>query len=429
MNKDILRLAIPNIISNITIPLLGAVDLAMMGHLDNIIFMGAIALGAMVFNFMYWGLGFLRMGTCAFTAQAFGAKDKAEIIHTLVRGLIIAICGASLLLLLQQPILEFVYLWIKPEEHLKEVTSSYFNIRIWGAPAAISTFVFSGWFIGMQDTKTPMFVAIAVNIFNIIFNYVCVFVLNMTSDGLALGTVLAQYAGLVLYVTTILIRHKSLLSEIRAKSLKNIKIMLHFLNVNSHIFIRTLLIISVFSFFTAESTHFGNNILVLNTVLYQFFIFFSYAMDGFAHAAEAINGKFVGSGEHNKKLKSIKYIFAWGLGMTLAFSLAYFFGFQLFISLFTKDSNILLMAKDYIWWIIAITIFGFPAFLWDGIYAGSLATKAMLYTMVIAVIGFFGFYYGFNNIIGNHSLWLAMFMFLFLRSLSMSIVAKKSLSL
>lgn len=435
MNKSILKLAIPNLISNVTVPLLGAIDLAMIGRIDSLTAVGAISLGAMIFNFIYWSLGFLRMGTCGFTSQAFGSGNKEETVLTLFRSLFIAGCGAFLLIVLQKPILQAALLWTRPEPDLAEATARYFQIRIWAAPATISAFAFSGWFIGLQDAKTPMWTAICINLFNILFNYIFVFVQGLGSDGVALGTLCAQYGGLLLNIGFALriLRNKYPAAspangkgknsarasfpwmKIRASAVFQTRALNRFLHVNSDIFLRTLIIIFIFSFFTAESSRLGKECLVLNTLLYQFFIFYSYAMDGFAHAAEALSGKYTGGGLWFQKRKTVKQIFHWGTGTALFFCIGYAVLYTPILRIFTHDSGILTMSRDYYFWILGIALIGFPAFLWDGIYAGSLATKRMLLTMALAAAGFLSCYFLCRGFLHNHAMWLAMTVFLILR--------------
>lgn len=428
MHKKIVKLTIPNIISNITVPLLGAVDLAMMGRLNNINLMGAIALGAMVFNFMYWAMGFLRMGTCGFTSQAYGAGKTDELINILGRGILIALVGAFLLWILQIPIIRLALAWVDTDPAVAAATKSYFFIRIWGAPAAIMAFAFSGWFIGMQNTKIPMWIAIFINVCNIGFNYVFVFLFGMQSDGVALGTVLAQYAGLLLTLLIIFTKYKYLLPHFRLSLVVRLKEMKRFMNVNTDIFFRTLLIISVFSFFTAESARYGSEVLVLNTILYQFFIFFSYGMDGFAHAAEAMTGKYIGRGDISLLKKCVKTVFIWGFGMSLLALLVYALGYQNLLRIFTKDIQIHELAKEYYYWILVLPLLSFPAFLWDGVYAGALATKAMLYTMIGAtILCFFPIYYLLSSYWGNHALWFALLLFLVVRGLLMTLLVNSQI--
>lgn len=420
MHRRILRLAVPNIISNITIPLLGAVDLAMMGRLDGLVFAGAVSLGAMIFNFMYWAMGFLRMGTAGFTAQAYGAHDEAEQGRILGRGLVLALAGALVLWGLQNVILSGAYWYMRPDADLWAATTAYFKIRIWGAPAAIATFAFSGWFIGMQDTRTPMWIAIAVNVFNILFNYLFVFIFDLKAAGVAYGTLVAQYLGLGLNLYCLCRFYPAALGHLRDRALWHKAAFGRFLNVNKDVFLRTLLIIAVFSFFTAESARYGNTTLVMNTILYEFFIFFSYAMDGFAHAAEALVGRYTGEGRPREKNRCIRAIFLWGTGMTLLFAAVYTTAYEPILHLFTKEAAVWQAARPYLPWVLTMTVVGFPAFLWDGVYAGGLRTRAMLYTMLSAAAAYFGLYYAARGAWGNHALWAALIVFLLCRSLLMT---------
>ncbi len=421
MHRQILRLAVPNIISNITVPLLGAVDLAMMGRLDGLVFAGAVSLGAMIFNFMYWALGFLRMGTAGFTAQAFGAGDEAEQGRILGRGLILALGGALLLWLLQDAVLAGARWYMDPEAELWAATTAYFKIRIWGAPAAIAAFAFGGWFIGMQNTRIPMWIAIAVNVFNILFNYLFVFTLDLKVDGVAYGTVAAQYLGLGLNLFCLYRFYPIALRHLRDRAVWHKSAFGRFLNVNKDVFLRTLLIIAVFSFFTAESARYGNTTLVMNTILYEFFIFFSYAVDGFAHAAEALVGRFTGEGRPRKKRRCIRAIFLWGTGMAVLFAGVYAAAYTPILHLFTKEAAVWQAARPYLPWVLAMTLVGFPAFLWDGVYAGGLRTQAMLYTMLTAAAAYFGLYYATRGLWGNHALWAALVAFLLCRGLLMTL--------
>jgi MATE family multidrug resistance protein len=445
MNKEILRLALPNIISGITVPLLGAVSLAMMGQLDNLVYMGALSVGSMIFNFLYWGFGFLRMGTTGFTAQAFGREAKSgtadmnETAAILARGLLIGLAAAIGILLLQKPILNIAVTLIGPSTNLTNAIASYFYIRIWAAPVVLCFFVTSGWLIGMQDTKTLMWLSIVINVLNVIFNYIFIFTLGMRNvGGAATGTLCAQYCGLVLGLSILQIKYRAIsriFSHAVRKAILDIRALKRFLSVNTDIFIRTLCFIFVFTFFTAESTRYGEEILVLNTLLYQFYIFFSYACDGFAHAAEALSGRFTGSDDHAAKRRSVKYSFLWGAGITLPFLLVYAGGFEFLLQLFTKDTSVLSLATQggYYWWVLLVTLTGMPAFLWDGIFAGSLQTRPLVYTMLLSTTAFFITYYLLRGDIllsvglGNNALWLALTTFLIMRGLCLTLWSRKVL--
>ncbi len=427
MNKRILRLAIPNIVSNITIPLLGMVDLALMGHLDSVNYIGAIALGAMIFNFLYWGFGFLRMGTSGFTAQAYGKRSMPDSIHTLARALIIALMGASLLILLQYPIEKLTFWLISSEPEVETLARSYFYIRIWAAPATIGLYALNGWYVGMQNTRFPMFMAILINLVNVALNLFFVFGLNMKSDGVALGTLLAQYSGLVFGIFLFRKYYGKLLKYFKRESLKNIGVLKEFMTVNKDIFIRTLCIIIVFTFFTSSSAAVNKHILAVNTVLLQLFFVYSYFVDGFAYAAEALTGRYVGAKDNNLLRLSVKRLFAWGLGIAVVFSAAYGFGWRSLVWLLTDNEQVIRTAGEFALWIGLMPLMAFASFLWDGIYIGATASVQMRNSMLIAtLLVFFPMFYGLRDFLGNHALWIALLAFLFTRGVAQYFMAKKA---
>ena len=273
MNKEILRIAIPNIVSNISIPLLGLVDLAILGHLESGIYIGAVALGSMIFNFIYFGFGFLRMSTSGFTAQAYGAKNKQEVILTLGRALTAALAGSIIVLLLQYPIAWVGFGLISGSAEVEMLAREYFFIRIFAAPAAVSLFAITGWFLGMQNAKYPMIIALVVTLLNLLFNLIFIYGLGMKSDGVAWGTLLAQYCGLTLAIILFLKKYRSYLSFWTYKAMMQIAALKRFFLVNRDILIRTLMLLATLSFFTAESANLGDNILAANSILLQFFLF------------------------------------------------------------------------------------------------------------------------------------------------------------
>lgn len=434
MNKRILALSLPNIVSNITVPLLGIVDLSLMGHLGTDDYIGAIALGTMIFNFIYWGFGFLRMGTTGFTAQEYGRRDLREAAAVFSRAILLSVLSGVFLILLQPFIAWMGFALVKGEPAVEMLAREYFYIRIWAAPATLSLYVFSGWFIGMQNARFPMFIAIMVNVLNIAFNLLFVKVFDMKVSGVALGTVLAQYAGLILSVFLLFKYYKKLFRHLKWKVVMQLHAFKKFMLVNKDIFIRTLCLIFVFSFFTAKSAQADTllqedkTILAVNTLLMQFFMFFSYLIDGFAYAAEALTGKYVGSKNKGSLLKAVKILFIWGSGIALFFTLVYgVFGKNL-LYLLTDNQEVIENSKPYIFWIVLVPVISFAAFLWDGIFVGATASVAMRNSMLMAtVIFFFPVFYLLQNDMGNHSIWLAFLFFMAARGISLSLMAKKSI--
>ncbi|GET20019.1 MATE family efflux transporter [Prolixibacter denitrificans] len=428
MNRKILDLAIPNIVSNITVPLLGLVDMTLMGHLGSAVYIGAISLGGVIFNFLYWMFAFLRMGTSGFTAQATGRKDWKESELILGRSFALALFFGVMLIILQVPIEWVSFRILGGSEEVKQLASQYFYIRIWAAPATIGLYSLNGWFIGMQNAKVPMTVAIIINVANIIFSLLFVFAFGMKSDGVALGTVLSQYMGLFLSLWFARKKFGAPLSRLSKNQVLDIKALRIFMLVNSDIFIRTLCIIGVFTFFTSKSAGMNNTVLAVNSLLLQFFMFFSFFMDGFAYAGEALAGKYFGAGSRAKLKKVTQLLFLWGTSLGVTFSLIYLLAGNQIVSLLTDQVSIREAARPFIWWTALVPISGFAAFIWDGVYIGATASKGMRNSMLAATFLLFvpGFLL-FKNSMGNDALWLAMILFVFGRGLFQTILAKRAI--
>ncbi len=425
MNKRIFKLAIPNIISNITIPLLGMVDTALMGHLNSLIYVGAIALGSMVFNFIYWGLGFLRMGTLGFTGQAFGSNNDKEVSLVLYRSLILALSAAIILLIIHPWIIDLGLQLTSSSEAIKIEARKYFMIRIWALPASLVILSLSGWFIGMQNTIFPMLISIFSNIINIILSFIFVFAYKMQSEGVALGTVLAQYIALVLALVLWIIKYKKYRIKIIWGEIINPKLK-DLLNVNKDIFIRTLGIIFVFSFFTVKSANISDVSLAVNSILFQFFIFFSYMLDGFANAGEALSSEAIGSRNRVQLNRVIKKTFYFGLVFSTLFTIIYASAGNQILHILTNNKTILEAARPLLFWVIAVPIISFPAFIFDGIFIGATASKAMRNTMLMATLLVFIpiIYSGLGNDLTR--LWTAFLLFMFARGLFLFLSLKKS---
>jgi len=428
MNRKILKLATPNIVSNITVPLLGLVDLALMGHLNSEVYIGAIALGGVIFNFIYWGFSFLRMSTSGFTAQAFGEKDHAKSINILIRALLVAGIVSALILALQTPIAWASFKVIGGSADVEALAKSYFGIRVWAAPAALSLFVFSGWFLGMQNARYPMIIAITVNVVNIILSVFFVFALDMNSNGVALGTAISQYVGLAIAFILFNNRYRNLIHFISHKAIFDIKLLVEFFKVNTDIFIRTFCIILVFTFFTSKSASMNDTILAVNSLLIQLLLFFSFFIDGFAYAGEALVGKYIGSNNTQKLRKVVKLLFYWGFGLALVFTLVYFPGVKLILKLLTSQTEVIESAQAFLPWVIVVPIASFASFIWDGIYIGATASKAMRNTLLISTFAVFApIYYFLNPILGNHALWLGMVLFMLMRGVVQTILYKRAI--
>lgn len=417
MNRQILRLAIPSIVSNITVPLLGLVDMAIVGHFDSASYIGAIAVGTMMFNIIYWIFGFLRMGTGGLAAQAYGERNLKGLMHLLTRSISIALGLALMLILLQSPIEWLTFRLVESSNEVATYAKVYFRICIWGAPAILCLYCFTGWFIGMQNTRIPMIIAITQNIVNILGSLLFVYVFNWGIEGLASATLIAQYSGIIMATGFWIIYYSRLKRHFNFRKSFESKAMRVFFSVNSDIFFRTLCLVSVTTFFTTTGAKQGDLILAVNTLLMQLFTLYSYFMDGFAYAGEALTGRFVGAGNHAALHRMIRKLFIWGISLGSFFTLLYLIGGKDFLRLLTNNKEVIITSASYYYWVLAIPLAGFAAFLWDGIFIGATQTRKMLYSMLISSSLFFVLFFLLKDQLGNHALWLAFICYLSFRGI------------
>ena len=429
MNRRILHLAIPSIVSNITVPLLGLVDVTIVGHLGATAYIGAIAVGGLLFNILYWNFGFLRMGTSGLTSQAYGRKDKEAEIRVLVQAVSVGLFSALAMLILQYPIERLAFRLLDTSAEVEQYAVTYFRICIWGAPAVLAQYGFTGWFIGMQNSRYPMYIAIVMNVINIVCSSCFVFLFGMKVEGVALGTVVAQYSGVMMALGLWFYNYKELWGRMTFKGSLQLIAMRRFFAVNRDIFLRTLCLIGVTTFFTSTGARQGDVILAVNTLLMQLFTLFSYIMDGFAYAGEALSGRYVGACNLVQLKRAVKALFGWGIGLSLVFTLLYGIGGENFLGLLTNDTIVIETAGHYFYWVLAIPLAGFAAFLWDGILIGATATRFMLWAMLVASGSFFVIYYCFSGATNNHMLWLAFLVYLALRGIMQTLWSRKVFTL
>lgn len=444
LNRQILAIALPSIVSNITVPLLGMVDVAITGHIGDAVYMGAVAVGSMMFSLVYWLFGFLRMGTSGMTSQALGRRDLDGVTRLLVRSVSMALGVAALLLLLQRPLLWLLLLLIQPTADVLPLARTYYYICIWGAPAMLGLYGLSGWFIGMQNTRAPMAVSILQNVVNIVASLALVFGLGMGLRGVAIGTLVAQWAGLLVAVG-ILARcygkHLKFESLFEAGTLKGLaplkfqssnfkaaiaaiskfKVQSSKFKVDADIFLRTVFLVAVNLAFTSIGARQGATILAVNTMLMQLYLLFSYVMDGFAYAGEAIGGRYYGARNFAAFRLTVRRLFVWGGGMVVAFTAVYALGGGAFLSLLTDDGEVLRAAAPYFPWALAIPLCGVGAFVWDGIFVGITATRSMLLATFVASLSFAAVYFPLAPSLGNHALWAAMLTFLAMRGVVLAV--------
>jgi len=417
LNKQILRLAIPNILSNLSVPLLSTVDTALMGRQESAAYIGAVAIGALIFNFIYWSFGFLRMGTTGLTAQANGERNKASMANILGRALVTALAGAAMLLLLQVPLAEMSFGLLGASTEVESLSREYFFTRIWAAPATLALYAFMGWFFGMQNAIYPLILTIVVNVVNIICNIWFVNYLGMKADGVALGTVIAQYTGLVVALGLFRYRYYYLVGHFSRKVIFELGAFRKFLALNRDIFLRTFCLIFAFAFFDNRSAMQGDVVLAVNSVLLQFVNWMSYGIDGFAYATESLIGKFLGAKDHSKLKTTIRTSFSWAMGFSVLYSLIYWAVGDSLLYIFTDQQDIISGASGLLVWIVLFPILATPSYIWDGIYIGFTASVAMRNAMILALAVYLGFYFTQQYFFdwGNNGLWLALLVFMVAR--------------
>ncbi|MBT3811701.1 MAG: MATE family efflux transporter [Gammaproteobacteria bacterium] len=418
-HRQVWQLALPMIIANISTPLLGLVDTAVMGHLDNASFLAAVALAGLIFNFLFWGFGFLRMGTAGLSAQAFGANNTLELNAILLRAMVLAVSISFLLLVFQQSIAAFSFYLINCNDSIEPLAQQYFYIRIWSAPACLCQYVILGWFLGRQNTTSPLLIVVTTNACNICLDLLFVVHYGMNTEGVALASVLAEYIGLIFGVLLVIrnIPVSSLsLSWPHLLQADKIKAMLL---INGHLFVRTLCLIFTFSFFTVQGAKFGSAILAANAILMNFQTFMAYALDGFAHAAEALIGRALGAKNKILFQQSIKTTALWSLLVALLFTLTFNFAGQDIINSLTHLTEVREPAYEYLPWLIALPLISFSSFLLDGVFIGATLSRQMRDCILLSLFLVFLPSWYYTQDLTNHGLWLALSLFMLMRTLIM----------
>ena len=424
LNKQILSLAIPNIISNLSVPMLSAVDTALMGRLENEQYLGAIAIGGIIFGFVYWGFGFLRMGVTGLTAQAYGAKDSKESVLILKRAAIVALLIGLLLILLQPLIAALSFYLMDAGAEVEHLARSYFQIRIYAAPATLTLHVFHGWFLGMQNAKYPMLLTVVANLLNLALNFFFVKVLMMTSDGVALGTVIAQYLGLLCTIGLFLRRYRHLWDGWRLTGVLHLPALKRFFGISGDIFIRTLSVLFCHAFFTSKAAALSDAALAINAILLQLIHILAYGIDGFAFAAESLVGRYKGAREIANLKRAVRYAFWWALLLSAGFSLVFGLLGTKLLYFFTDKTDLLIGARPYLIWIAIAPLINSVAYIWDGVYIGATASAAMRNSMLASMVVFLLAYFLLNGL-GNHGLWLALTLFSITRGVTLTLLAPK----
>ncbi|MDD6150141.1 MAG: MATE family efflux transporter [Bacteroides sp.] len=401
LNREILKLAIPSILANITVPLVGIADIAVAGHLSGsaAIFIGGISIGSLLFDMLYWNFSFLRIGTGGMTAQAYGRDDMSAAAATLIRSVFVSMLIAISCILIQWAFVDFVFLFVKCSPDVRALAETYFHIRIWAAPATLTLMALKGWFIGMQNSVIPMATDLIVNGMNIAGSIILAMGLpawgfsGIGFPGISVGTVAAQYSGLLFAVSMLMLRYRK--KVFAGFSLKDAREsftgheMKRFFNLNADLFIRSLAIMGIYAGITVISARYSDMMLAVSSILVQIMMIFSYFTDGFAYAGEALTGKFIGRRDKPAVRQTVRSVFAWSMGVAAVFMVLYAFFARPMLYVLTSDTEVVTASMEFIPWLIPMPIIGCAAFTWDGIYVGATASKPIRNSTLWAVLGFF----------------------------------------
>ena len=424
MNRQILKLAIPSILANITIPLVGLVDTAIVGHISDAHAIGGIAIGTMLFDLLYWNFGFLRVGTSGMTAQAYGRKDREACAQLLTQSVGIALSGALLIWLLQWVFVTGVLYLVPCSPEVNAFAREYFFIRVWAAPATLSLMAIKGWFIGMQDTVSPMMMDMLVNVLNMVVSYVLAVYTPIGALGVAYGTVVAQLTGLLLSVVILMTKYRMVWQGLSLRQLlRDMSGMGRLMSLNANLFVRSLCFMVVYVGFTSLSSKYGDTDLAVCSILMKLFMLVSYFVDGFAYAGEALVGKFIGEAKstitNNQSpiatpplTSAVRLLFIWSLGVGVVFTLLFALAYMPMYRAMTSDAIVLERLTNFTAWLIAMPIVSTLAFMWDGVYAGATAGKQIRNAMIWAAIGFLAGYWLSPAGWGTHALFVGYFLHL-----------------
>ncbi|MFP4694928.1 MATE family efflux transporter [Thiohalospira sp.] len=427
MHRQLRRLAAPLILANLSVPLLGMVDTAVVGHLEDPEPLGAVAIGATLFGFLYWGFGFLRMGTTGLTAQEVGGGGAVELV--LLRGLLLAgLIGGGLVAL--QGLLGRIGLdLLAPGPEVRPLAETYFAIRIASAPAALIHYVVAGWFLGRENGRVPLLLMVLVNGLNAALDAVLVLGFGLGVAGVATASVVAEYvaAGLGLFLVA---RAGGLARPVAGwRAVGDGAALRRMVAVNRDLFIRTLVLLGAFAFFTRQGAAQGEVILAANAVLMNFQTLMAYALDGFAHATEALTGRTVGAGDRDGLRRAVAAAAQWSVGLAAGFAAAYLLAGEYLIAMLTGIPEVREAAATYLPWAAAAPLVAVAGFLFDGVFIGATWTRELRNAMLVVVFGIYlPAWWLLMPAFGNHGLWAAMILFLLARGVALGLLWPRRLA-
>lgn len=406
LNREILRLAIPSIFANITVPIVGMVDLAVAGHLDGdaAVLIGGVSIGTLLFDLLYWNFSFLRIGTGGLTAQAYGRGDMKAAADALFRSSGMALIIAAACILAQWVFVDLAFLVVKCSPEVRELAEGYFHVRIWAAPATLTLMAVKGWFIGMQDSVRPMITDLIVNLGNAFISIVLAMGIHagpvtfqgIGFDGIAAGTLIAQYSGLLYALAVIFTRYRKVFTGYSASGVFRLfrdREMKSYFKLNADLLVRSMCIMAIYAGMTVISARYGDMMLAVSSILVQMMMLFSYFTDGFAYAGEALTGRFVGMERPDSVRKTVRCVFAWSMGVAALFMVIYAVLGEPVLHLLTSDGEVVAASLEFIPWLIPMPVIGCAAFTWDGIYVGATASRTIRDSSIWAVVAFFAAWY------------------------------------
>lgn len=413
--RRIWMLAWPIILSNITVPLLGLVDTAVVGHLPDSRYLAGVTLGATLFSFLYWGFGFLRMGTTGLTSQAVGRESDSEVRNLLGQSLLMAAAIGTLLILFSRPLISLGLWLLNGSEVATELAAEYAQIRILSAPAVLANYAILGWFLGQQNSRVTLLILVLTNSVNIALDLLFVVGLGMTSDGVAWATVIADYTALTFGLWLVSRQLKLLEGRFLRERLLTLAAYAELFHVNANLFVRTLGLLFAMAFFTSRGAVQGDTVLAANAVLLQFIMLTSYALDGFAHAAEAIVGRSVGRRRWDEFATTVRTAAWFSLATAGIASLSFALGGHYLIALLTGLPEVRATAGSYLPWMVTMPLIAVWSYLLDGVFIGATAIREMRNSIFIGLAVYLPVWWA-TQALGNHGLWLAFLTFGLVRS-------------
>lgn len=419
MNKAVLKLALPSILANITVPLVGMVDVGVVGHIGDAVAIGGMAISTMLFDLLYWNMGFLRVGTGGMVAQALGRRALAPAMKIFTQGIGTAISIALIIFAIQYLYIDIALSFINCSPQVAEYARQYYFIRIWAAPATLSLFVFKGFFIGMQNAVSPMIADITVNVANLGLCLLFAVKFGMGFKGIAWAVFAAQYTGLALCIALFLIYYRRLFKYANLKESLRIKDLGRFFSVNGNLFVRSVCFLFIYVGFTSLSANYGDTQLAVGTIIMKLLMLFSFFIDGFAYAGEALAGKYIGAKDGPLLRLSVRVIFRWCLWIAVASTVIYVLGGKQMFALMTDKADVIEASLPFLVWLWVMPALSTAAFVWDGIYIGATSTKSIMWGMILAAAAFFAFYYAIRPLWGIQALYAAYMVHIIVRSVWM----------